>query len=77
MELGGSKTNEVVNEPAIVAHKIDTVFTNVVHAMMEAKIARDGILIVVDEFDQVADVSGFAPFLKALATNVSNVRFCL
>ncbi len=77
VELGGSKTNEVVNEPAIVAHKIDTVFTNVVHAMMEAKIARDGILIVVDEFDQVADVSGFAPFLKALATNVSNVRFCL
>jgi Cdc6-like AAA superfamily ATPase len=77
VELGATKNDEVVTEHAVVSHRIDSVFSNVVHAMMEAKISRDGILIVVDEFDQIADVSGFAPFLKALATNVSGVRFCI
>ncbi len=77
VELGGSRTEEVVQEHAIASNKIDMVFNNVVHAMMEAGIARDGILIVVDEFDQIVDVAGFAPFLKALATNVTNVRFCI
>src|SRR5262249_49374058 len=39
--------------------------------------AKDGVLIIVDEFDQIADPTGFAPFLKALATNVPNVKFCI
>jgi len=40
-------------------------------------VSSDGILIIVDEFDQIADPSGFASFLKALATNVPQVKFCL
>jgi Cdc6-like AAA superfamily ATPase len=76
-EIGGAKSEESSSEHAIVSHKIDSVFTNVVHAMIEANIATDGILIVVDEFDQIPDVTGFASFLKALATNVPRVKFCI
>jgi Cdc6-like AAA superfamily ATPase len=77
IEFGGNKSDEVVAEHAIASHRIDAVFTNVAHAMAEARIARDGILIVVDEFDQIGDPSGFASFLKSLATNVPNVKFCI
>lgn len=35
------------------------------------------MLFIIDEFDQIQDKSGFASFLKALATNVPNVKFCI
>lgn len=75
--LGGEKKTETSTEPAVATHAIDTVFTNAVAAIIEQHISADGILIVVDEFDQIADPSGFASFLKALSTNVPKVKFCL
>lgn len=75
--IGGTKTTEADRERAIVAHPIDTVFTNVCHAIVEQQIAKDGLLIVVDEFDQIRDPSGAAGLLKSLATNVPRVKFCL
>ncbi|MBA4288495.1 MAG: hypothetical protein C0439_05860 [Pseudomonas sp.] len=39
--------------------------------------AKNGILFVIDEFDQIQDKAGFASFLKALATNVPGVKFCI
>jgi Cdc6-like AAA superfamily ATPase len=75
--LRGEKKTETTIEPAVTAHAIDTVFTNAVAAIIEQNISTDGILIVVDEFDQIADPSGFASFLKALSTNVPKVKFCL
>ena len=75
--LGGEKKTETTTEPAVAAHAIDTVFNNAVAAIIEQNISTDGILIVVDEFDQIADPSGFASFLKALSTNVQKVKFCL
>lgn len=75
--IGGEKKTETTTEPAIAAHAIDTVFTNAVAAVIEQKMSADGILIVVDEFDQITDPSGFASFLKALSTNVPQVKFCL
>lgn len=75
--LGGEKKTETTTEPAIAAHAIDTVFANAVAAIIEQNISTDGILIVVDEFDQISDPSGFASFLKALSTNVPKVKFCL
>ena len=77
VSLGGEKKTETSTEPAIAAHAIDTVFTNAVAAIVEQKVATDGLLIVVDEFDQITDPSGFASFLKALSTNVPQVKFCL
>ena len=61
----------------VLAHKLDTVFTNVLLELVREKIAEDGILIVIDEFDQIKDPSGFAGLLKSLATNVPAVKFCL
>jgi Cdc6-like AAA superfamily ATPase len=75
--LGGEKKTETNLEPAITSHSIDTVFTNAVSAIIDAKVSTDGILIVIDEFDQIVDPSGFASFLKALSTNVPQVKFCL
>ncbi len=62
---------------SISAHSINTVFTNVLSAMAAANLAENGILIVIDEFDQIRDSSGFASIMKSLATNVSNVKFCI
>lgn len=75
-ELGSGST-ESQSAPATKDHDIETVFTNVVAGIVAEKAARDGVLIVVDEFDQIADRSGFAPFLKSLATNVPQVKFCV
>jgi Cdc6-like AAA superfamily ATPase len=75
--IGGTWGNERETQSAITVHAIDTVFTNVVSAIMKQKIAKNGILVVVDEFDRIEDPSGFADFLKALSTNVPGVKFCL
>ena len=75
--LGGEKRTEVESQKAIEQHSIDIVFTNVVRALAEQRLAKHGVLIVVDEFDRIANPSGFASFLKSLATNVPTVKFCL
>jgi Cdc6-like AAA superfamily ATPase len=77
VSLSGEKTTETATEPALSSHSIDAVFTNAVAAIVERKVSTDGILIVIDEFDQIADPSGFASFLKSLATNVPQVKFCI
>lgn len=76
-ELGGQKVEEATAEPVVAGHDVDIAFTNITNAIAEEGIAKDGILIVVDEFDQIRDPTGFAAFLKALATNAPKVRFCL
>lgn len=75
--LGGEKSTESTLESTQPQHDVETVFTNVVSAIVEEKLAKNGILIVVDEFDQIKDKTGFASFLKSLATNVPEVKFCI
>ena len=75
--IDGERRTENETVAPITSHAIDTVFTNAVSAIIEAGLARNGILIVVDEFDQIGDPSGFASFLKALATNAPLVKFCI
>ncbi len=53
------------------------VFTNIAHAIAEGAGAADGLLVIIDEFDQIDDPTGFGPFLKSVATNAPKVRFCL
>jgi Cdc6-like AAA superfamily ATPase len=77
VSLSGEKKTETTIEPAISSHSIDAVFTNAVAAIVEQRVSTDGILIVIDEFDQIADPTGFASFLKSLATNVPQVKFCI
>ena len=77
LSLGGSKKTEDSFEKASVSHSVEATFTKAVSALIEQGVARDGLLIVVDEFDQIEDPSGFAGFLKALSTNVPKVKFCI
>lgn len=77
VSLSGEKKTETTVEPALTSHSIDTIFSNAVAAIIEQNVAADGILIVIDEFDQIEDPAGFASFLKALATNVPEVKFCI
>ncbi|HHB74913.1 MAG TPA: hypothetical protein ENK84_00005 [Desulfobulbus sp.] len=75
--LSGTKTTESNYTPAISAHSIDTVFTNVCHAIIKEGVTSDGVLIIIDEFDQVSDPTGMAGLLKSLATNVPKLKFCI
>lgn len=61
----------------ISQHDIEAIFTNALGEVAKAKVTHDGVLIVLDEFDQIKDSSGFASFMKSLATNVPQVRFCI
>jgi len=76
-EFQGERGSESVSEPAVTQHSIEVVFANVLHAIVEAEIVTEGILIVVDEFDRIKDPTGFASFLKSLATNVPKVKFAI
>ncbi|MGE0489766.1 MAG: AAA family ATPase [Vulcanimicrobiota bacterium] len=75
--LGGEKSTSTTSSKAIQQHDVESVFTNVVRALVQECVATDGLIIVVDEFDQIKDPTGFASFLKSLATNVPKVRFCI
>lgn len=77
ISLAGEKKTETTVEPVVSSHSIDTVFSNATTAMIEQNLSADGILIVIDEFDQISDPSGFASFLKALSTNAPRVKFCI
>jgi hypothetical protein len=77
VELGGAKETETTAAPAAPTHDAGAVFTNVVSAIAKQNLAPDGILIIIDEFDQIVDRRGFASLLKALATNVPKVKFCV
>lgn len=75
--VDGEMREEAEMEPAIRVHSVDTVFTNVLIALSEQKVAKHGVLIIIDEFDQIRDPGGFAPMLKSLATNAPQVKFCI
>jgi hypothetical protein len=76
-EVGTQHSAEETAEPVLTSHSLDAVFTNIVNDIVSEHLSSDGILIVVDEFDQIRDPSGFASFLKALATNAPKVKFCI
>ena len=75
--LSGEKSTELTSSTAGPSADTFAVFTNVLSALAAEQPAKDGLLIVVDEFDQVRDKTGFASLLKSLATNVPAARFCL
>jgi Cdc6-like AAA superfamily ATPase len=76
-ELGTSNTHEQIHEIVAVPQTIEAVFENVVRTFVDEGLTKDGLLIVIDEFDQISDPTGIGPFLKALATNTEKVKFCI
>lgn len=77
VELGGEKHTKITSKGIVTEHSVHAVFANVLASMAKANLARNGVLIIVDEFDQITDTSGFASLLKSLATNVPSARFCV
>lgn len=77
LEAGANQAAEAAVAPVISEHSIDVIFTNVVEAIVKEGVAKNGILFIIDEFDQIPNPSGFASFLKALATNSPSVKFCI
>lgn len=76
-QIGADLTTETTTNSSIQSHSIETIFQNVIIDLLKIKIARNGILIVIDEFDQIKDTTGFASYLKSLATNTPGLKFCL
>lgn len=76
-EVGAQTSAEEVHEVVAVPQSVDTVFENIVTNLIDENLTNDGILFIVDEFDQIEDPSGIASFLKALATNTRKVKFCI
>ncbi len=59
LNLGFVKVDVTANvtseaKAAVTQHDLQTVFTNVVNAIAKQNLAKNGVLIVVDEFDQLA-----------------------
>jgi hypothetical protein len=77
VSLGGKMQTETQSAPAVGQHEIETVFLNVVSTLASQKLAKSGLLFVIDEFDQIRDPSGVAGFLKSMATNAPTAKFCI
>lgn len=77
VNASGEGISERSSESAIQSHQIDVIFQNVIADLLKSRIAKDGILIVVDEFDQIENPTGFARLLKSLATNTPGLKFCI
>jgi Cdc6-like AAA superfamily ATPase/ribosomal protein L17 len=77
VKAGGEGTVESSKSPALIQHTVETIFINVLHDIAKSQIAKNGILIVIDEFDQIQNADGFAALLKSLATNNPKVKFCI
>jgi energy-coupling factor transporter ATP-binding protein EcfA2 len=76
-KLGSEISAETTTISSVQSHRVETIFQNVITDLLKSKIAKNGILIVVDEFDQIQDTSGFASYLKSLATNTPGLKFCI
>lgn len=68
---------ELTSSKAIQNHQIDVIFQNIISEILKSNVAKNGILIVIDEFDQIDDPAGFAKLLKSLATNTPGLKFCI
>lgn len=75
-QISGEKATESTYKKVPLETKIETVFTNTVRTIT-TKTEVDGILFILDEYDQVKKPKGFASFLKSAATNIPNAKFVI
>lgn len=76
-EVGTVHTTEETREIVSMPQSVEAIFENTVRNLVDENLTRDGILIVIDKFDQITDPAGIGPFLKAMATNTERVKFCI
>jgi len=66
IKLKGSAGDSITERQAEVEADITSTFVNACSNLVGSGVAKDGLLIIVDEFDRITDKSGIASLLKAL-----------
>lgn len=66
IELGGKKTDAITERAQEVEADIVSVFTSACRAVVKTGVAKNGLLIIVDEFDRIKNREGLASLLKTL-----------
>jgi Cdc6-like AAA superfamily ATPase len=76
-DVGLVHTEEESADFVPIDQTAEGIFENVVRVVLEQQPESAGLLLIIDEFDQIKDKAGIGAALKALSTNVPKLRFCL
>lgn len=76
-KVAASKSKENTYSPVVQENQLEIIFTNIVSELIKTNKENGGLLIVIDEYDQIENSTGFAKLLKSLATNVPKLKFCI
>lgn len=66
VELSGKATGSITERAVEVEADLQTTFINACRAIVSSGISAHGLLIIIDEFDRIADKKGIASLLKAM-----------
>ena len=75
LELSGSSADAMTERADEVESDVRSTFVSACKSVVQSGVAKDGLLIIVDEFDRVADKAGLASLLKSLGSE--SVTFAL
>ena len=75
--LEGEKRLEEGYSPALEAQSIDSVFINVLSNFRRKNKKQSGLLIIVDEFDQIKNKDGLGSLFKSVSSSLPSVKFCI
>lgn len=73
--LSGKKSESITQSAQEVESDVVSVFVNSLRSVCESKVAKDGVLLIIDEFDRIKDRSGLASLMKALSS--VSVKFAI
>jgi len=66
IELGGEKSDALIERARETEADLTSVFINACKELVRSGVAKDGLLIIVDEFDRIKNRSGLASLMKTL-----------
>ncbi len=66
VELSGKLSQSLTERQTEIEADVISTFINACRQLVKNEVAKDGILIVIDEFDRISDKGGIASILKAL-----------
>lgn len=66
LELSGSAEDSITERASEVEADVFSTFVNACNAVVKSGVAKNGLLIIIDEFDRVRDKAGIASLMKAL-----------
>jgi Cdc6-like AAA superfamily ATPase len=75
--LDGEKRLDEGYSPALDTHSLESVFLNVLTEFRRKNKRQRGLLIVIDEFDQISNKDGLGSLLKSVSSSLPSVKFCV